>query len=68
VLVSLAGGAWAGSGRPPMEGPGRRACRFEIRRFCPDVEPGHGRIERCLERHWDELSPACRDQLGERKR
>jgi hypothetical protein len=38
-------------------------CRDDISRFCSDVSPGQGRVALCLDRHRDDLSPACKDRL-----
>jgi hypothetical protein len=35
------------------------ACLDDARRHCPDVPFGDGRVLACLERHWNQLSGAC---------
>ncbi len=42
----------------------RQACRDDIAKFCKDVAPKTGGIEKCLNEHIEELSPRC----GERAR
>lgn len=37
-------------------------CAADLRQFCPDVEPGSGRISACLKENEPRLSAACRDQ------
>jgi hypothetical protein len=68
VLAGTAVVAWAGGGGvPPIESTRRyHACRFDIRRFCADVEPGRATRE-CLLRHEAELSDGCRRKLAERR-
>ena len=44
-------------------GNGSGACTAEKEKFCKDVEPGAGRIRRCLEEHGAELSDACKQHL-----
>ena len=39
-------------------------CRADAERFCRGVQPGHGRIMRCLQEHEPELSPACQAQFA----
>ena len=59
--------AWAAvGGVPPLESVRHRhACRFDIRRFCADVERGRPTTE-CLLRHEAELTDGCRRALAER--
>ena len=42
-------------------------CREDRARFCRDVEPGGGSVARCLWKHRDELSAACRKEIEERE-
>jgi len=35
-------------------------CEPEIYMFCPGVQPGGGRVMKCLKAHKNELSPACK--------
>jgi hypothetical protein len=37
-----------------------RPCRTDIEKFCPDVNPGGGRMVECLQKHREELSPECK--------
>lgn len=36
------------------------ACKADKEKFCKDVEPGEGRIVKCLKEHEAELSEACK--------
>jgi hypothetical protein len=49
-------------------GPRLEACRADLERLCPGVEPGNGALRRCLAEHRDVLSEACRSELGSRRR
>ncbi len=40
------------------------SCRWDIARFCSDVNPGGGRIMACLNTNKIALSPACLNLLG----
>lgn len=42
----------------------KRACTNDIEKFCRGVEPGEGRIARCLEEHNPALSPGCAEKLN----
>jgi hypothetical protein len=58
-------GAEPGSVRAAMAAT-RTACAGDIDHLCASVQPGAGRIERCIFEHHDELGSACRaaaDQL-----
>ena len=43
--------------------PGK-ACKADLEKLCPGVEPGHGRILACLEGKTDQLSTACKDDVS----
>jgi len=36
------------------------ACSEDIQKFCKDLQPGGGRIAKCLKEHANDLSPACK--------
>jgi hypothetical protein len=44
-----------------------KACADDMDKYCKDVQPGKGNIMRCLMGHKDELSSACRGELGKMK-
>jgi len=44
-----------------------RPCAKDAARLCEDVEPGEGRVERCLKKHANQLSPACKENIGKMK-
>lgn len=37
------------------------ACKADAEKFCAEVQPGRGRIARCLRHHGAQLSEGCRD-------
>lgn len=37
------------------------ACQADVQRFCSGVQPGGGRLGKCLKEHARELSPQCRE-------
>jgi hypothetical protein len=41
----------------------RESCQADVRRICPGVTPGQGRLRACLAERADKLSPACRAAL-----
>jgi Cysteine rich repeat len=48
---------------PPSPRTAWVACSPDVRRYCPNVLPGGGRILSCLGGNKDRLSPRCRDTL-----
>jgi hypothetical protein len=44
----------------------RKACDEDVKKLCPDIRPGGGRILQCLHGHESSLTPACRQVLGPR--
>src|SRR5574338_973780 len=45
--------------------PGK-ACKADLEKVCPGVQPGQGRILACLEGKTDQLSPACKDDVSKK--
>jgi hypothetical protein len=39
------------------------ACRADVDRLCPAIEPGEGRVIGCLEQHQVDLSPSCEKEM-----
>ncbi len=44
----------------------KEACGEDVKKFCPDVKPGEGRIAQCLEQHRAEVSQPCQEMLEKR--
>ena len=42
----------------------KQACMADYSRFCSGQMPGGGRIRKCLNDHYAELAPACRQALA----
>jgi len=40
--------------------PRKNPCKADVEKFCKDVEPGEGRIVKCLQAHRQDLSGACK--------
>lgn len=38
-------------------------CSDDYGKLCPGVEPGEGRIQKCLYEHLDQLAPECREAV-----
>jgi hypothetical protein len=38
-------------------------CEADKKKFCPDTQPGEGRILKCLQEHAAQLSADCKSQL-----
>jgi hypothetical protein len=45
----------------------QKACHDDVQKFCKDVDPGEGRIVRCLEEHEKSLSERCRTTLDRKE-
>jgi len=59
---------WSQDAKPSVDMSAlRSACKEDVRKFCPGVKPGGGRIKECMVAHKDELSSTCHDALLEAK-
>ena len=45
-----------------------RPCKANREKFCGNVQPGQGRIIKCLKAHEKDLTPACKEKLAEIKK
>ncbi|MFL9827582.1 cysteine rich repeat-containing protein [Rhodoplanes sp. SY1] len=45
----------------------RDACKADYQKLCQGVQPGGGRIIKCLQDQSDKLSPGCKTALSSRK-
>ncbi len=45
----------------------REACKGDVDAFCRDIQPGGGRIVKCLKMHVSELSPSCKEAIAQIK-
>jgi len=44
----------------------QKACEEDVKKLCPEIRPGGGRILQCLHGQESNLTPACRQVLGPR--
>ena len=61
LVVSLSR-AGAGDGRAGA----RQACAADYQRLCAAISPGGGRIRKCFNDHFEELSDACKQAVSAR--
>ena len=77
LLLLLPAAALAQSATPPAPAPVsperaaarekmRTACAADIQKFCAGIERGKGAMRACLDRHQNDLSPACQAARAER--
>lgn len=45
----------------------KEACQADLDKFCKDVQPGEGRLAKCLKEHTAELSETCSKKIAEAK-
>lgn len=47
---------------------GHGPCKADFDKFCKDVQPGEGRIIRCMKEHEGDFSPECKVHLAAKKK
>jgi hypothetical protein len=62
VAVVFCAGLWF---KPDAYAQLNGACSDDITKFCKGVQPGGGRLSKCLKDHAKELSPTCRDTVAD---
>lgn len=55
VLVAVLAG--------PLSGQQNRPCLGDVKKFCPDAQPGTKEARECLSKHVAELAPACKARI-----
>jgi len=43
----------------------RQACAGDVRKLCPGIAPGGGRIQKCFVEKYEQVSPACKSAMDE---
>jgi hypothetical protein len=41
----------------------KKVCKRDVEKFCRDMEPGAGRVHRCLKEHQADLAVRCADYI-----
>lgn len=62
VLVLSSGVALAAD--PAPAGGLRGACKADVEKLCPGIQPGGGRIAGCLKQNEAQVSAACKEAMG----
>ena len=62
AIALLMSGAVLAADQPGNAGP-RAACKPDVERLCPGVQPGGGRIVACLKQNDAQLSAACKEAI-----
>ncbi len=44
-----------------------KPCVADAEKLCKGVQPGDGRVARCMKEHENELSPGCKENIGKLK-
>ena len=42
-----------------------KACRADVKKNCPGITPGGGRIETCMKDHFADMSDACKEVISQ---
>jgi len=62
VAIALGMVLWFGADVYAQSGG---ACAEDVAKFCKDIQPGGGRLAKCLREHERELSAGCKQQIRE---
>ncbi len=67
VAALVATSAMAAPAPGAGQGQGNGPCSEDMAKFCKDVQPGGGRIMKCMKEHENDLSPACKQHIAQVK-
>jgi hypothetical protein len=59
----LLGGSAMADDEPPSKLDQMGACRADVKKLCPDVQPGGGRMVACLKQNEDRVSESCKEKI-----
>lgn len=45
----------------------KESCADDVEKFCGDVKPGRGRVMKCMKKHKEEVSAACKEEMASAK-
>jgi hypothetical protein len=61
VALALALGAGVASAQQHQ---GHDVCKADVQKFCKDVQPGGGKVAKCLAQHDADLSAPCKEGIA----
>jgi Cysteine rich repeat len=61
VALALAFGAGVASAQQHQ---GHDVCKADVQKFCKDVQPGGGKVAKCLAQHDADLSAPCKEGIA----
>jgi hypothetical protein len=68
ALILASGPALAAPAQGDDMSEVRDTCGADIQKFCPNIEPGGGRLRGCVRGHWMSLSKDCKSALLEMRK
>jgi len=63
LLGFVCGGHLVGATTPMVYADKDQPCAEDIRKLCADVQPGGGRVLKCLQDRENDVAPACRQRV-----
>jgi len=63
AITLLSSGVALAADAPGNTGP-RTACKPDVERLCPGMQPGGGRIKACLKQNAAQLSATCKEAIA----
>ena len=67
LACALAAPAFA-QDAPKGNGAVAEACKGDVEKLCPGVQPGEGRVLACLKEHKSEVSKECKTEIVKQRR
>ena len=64
VFIGALAGLWLMGAQTAFAERGAGPCKDDIAKFCQGVQPGEGRITKCLQQNESQLSASCREHTA----
>ncbi|MED5622268.1 cysteine rich repeat-containing protein [Ideonella sp. BN130291] len=53
---------------PKADGTVAEACKGDVEKLCPGVQPGEGRVVACLKEHKKDVSKECKTEIVKQRK
>jgi hypothetical protein len=68
LSFALGTGAALAADAPKADGAVAEACKADVEKLCPGIQPGEGRVVACLKEHKKDVSKGCKSEIVKQRK